>query len=517
MRSSRTLQRLNTIGCASLLVFLAVSGSAPADVFDPLVLNSRVGAAYTIYLDFGGFSFTGNWGNDPAQTPGVTPAYNIDGNANGFSTTEQGFMEEIWSRVAEKYSWANVNVTTVDPAVAAGMAGSDATRQNYYDSKVKFMHTVIGGQGDWSSGGGISYLSVTARSQSGTNGEHTNWVFAAQNPYDLQFIGEAAAHENGHGFGLNHQSDYSGNTLVNEYSAGDGLRAPIMGDSYSAQRGLWKIGTAHVNNSGPTSQSDIQTILNTLNNPGIAIANDGIGHTRAAATALPLSGSSIDFNTAAGVIAPASTNPNTSGLINYTTDYWKFTTLAGTVNITVNAGRESMTPGVADPGGMLDASLYLLDSAGSMVASATTSSLSETITKNLAAGTYYAEVLSAADPNVTKFFDLGSYFLTGSIVTTPPVIAGDFNQDGRLTAADILPMETALTNLSGAQTTYGANYMTIADVNHDGLVTNVDLQALLSKLISGGGSTSVPEPGGLALLSLGALAMAGVKLRRRIL
>jgi len=44
-----------------------------------------------------------------------------------------------------------------------------------------------------------------------------------------------------------------------------------MGDSYSAQRGLWKIGTAHVNNNGPTTQNDISVILNTTNNPSIAM------------------------------------------------------------------------------------------------------------------------------------------------------------------------------------------------------------------------------------------------------
>src|SRR5262249_40740470 len=152
------------------------------------------------------------------------------------------------------------------------------------------------------------------------------------------FVGEAAAHENGHGLGLNHQSDYNGNALVNEYSTGDFLRAPIMGAAYGSQRGLWKIGTAHVNNNGPTTQNDIHTILSTSTNPSIAIVNDGIGHTRASATALPLTGAIINFASAQGVIAPANTNPSTSGTANYTTDFWSFTTGAGSVSITVNPG-----------------------------------------------------------------------------------------------------------------------------------------------------------------------------------
>jgi hypothetical protein len=504
-----TFLRASAIALAPLLI----TGSAFGDVSDPLTLNSRPGAAYTIYLDFGGFSFSGNWGNNASFTPGITLAYNIDSDATTFSPTELADMKEIWSRVAEKYSWANVNVTTVDPAIAAGQAGTDAQRQVYYDNTAKLMHTVIGGNGSWTSGGGISYLTVTGKSQPGSNGYHTDWIFS-ENLGDgyPQFVGEAAAHENGHGFGLSHQSDYNGNTLVNEYSEGDSLRAPTMGIAYYAQRGLWKVGTAHVNNNGPTTQNDIQTILNTTNNPSIAIANDGIGHTRTTATALPMNGTSINFNTALGVIAPSSTNPSTSGLSNYTTDFWSFTTSAAKVNITANTGRESITPGTADPGATLDASLEILNTSGNVVASSITSNLSETINTNLAAGSYYAEVLSAADPSNTGFFDVGSYFLTGSI---RPVVLGDFNQDGHLTTADIPAMEAALVNVTSAEATYGSTYLSIGDINHDGHVNNADLQALVNLLKAGGGSSSpVPEPASLALLAFGSLALVGLEQRR---
>jgi hypothetical protein len=371
------------------------------------------------------------------------------------------------------------------------------------------MHTVIGGDGSWTGGGGISYLGVTGKSQSGSNGTHTDWVFSENlgGGYP-QFVGEAAAHENGHGFGLSHQSDYNGNTLINEYSSCDSFRAPIMGDSYSAQRGLWKIGTAHVNNNGPTTQNDISVILNTTNNPSIAIANDGIGHSRSTATPLQMNGTSINFNTAEGVIAPSSTNPSTSGLSNYTNDFWSFSTAGATVNITANAGRESIMPGIADPGATLDASLEILNSSGTVVASSITSSLSETISTHLDAGSYYAEVLSAADPSNTGFFDVGSYFLTGSIM---PMVLGDFNQDGHLTSADISAMESALANVTSAEATYGANYLSIGDINHDGKVTNADLQALENLLKAGGGSSNqVPEPASLVLLAFGTLAVVGV-------
>ena len=78
--------------------------------------NSRHGAAYTLYLNFSGFDYTGTWGG---QTPGSTPAYNGQTGAT-FTPQEQANIKNIWARIAEAYAPYNVNVTTVDPAVAAG-------------------------------------------------------------------------------------------------------------------------------------------------------------------------------------------------------------------------------------------------------------------------------------------------------------------------------------------------------------------------------------------------------------
>ncbi|MBI3837535.1 MAG: PEP-CTERM sorting domain-containing protein [Planctomycetia bacterium] len=403
------------------MVTLVASASAQTHPSAP-AFNSSPGAPYTVYLDFGGFSFNGDWGNNASYTPGITPAYDTDGNATSFSTFELGLIQKVWSRVSEKYAPFNVNVTTVDPAVAAGQATNDTQRQDYYDNQARMMHTVIGGSGAWSGGGGVSYVGVTQNAQPFSNGYHTDWVFAAQNPGNLQFIGEAAAHENGHGFGLLHQSDYSGDTLVNEYSLGTGTgfgsKAPIMGNSYSAERGTWKNGTAHVNSLGPTTQNDPRVILNNL---GLgSFINDGVGHSRLAATPLPLMGTSINASLARGVIVPASSaSPAWSGEASYVADYWSFTTGTGSVSITAHAGRSTITPGVSDPGATLDSTLRILDATGAVVASSATTFLNETLSLVLPAGNYYAQVVSAADPNNTGFYDMGSYFLTGNIIAVP--------------------------------------------------------------------------------------------------
>ncbi|HZZ27367.1 MAG TPA: autotransporter-associated beta strand repeat-containing protein [Pirellulales bacterium] len=394
----------------------------------PLALNSRPGANYTIYLDFGGFSFAGNWGNSsPTLTPGVTPTYDIDGNPSSFSTQELNNIKEIWARVAEKYSEFNINVTTVDPAVAAGQAGNDLSRQTYYDSVVRFMHTVIGGNGSWDAGsGGVSYIGVT--SSLTTQGEHTNFVFAGQLPNNMQFIGEGAAHENGHGLGLQHQSIYNGNNLVSEYDPGDADRAPIMGGANlnNTARGLWKNGIADSNPNNPDpnkpnsygppkAQNDIAALLDTTVNPGIAVVDDGISHDSSSPTALPLSGTTVNYNNAKGDI---NYHFNGLGIGTYSVDFFSFRAFnLSTVNLRVNAGGERITPGVADPGATLDSSLQIFDSSGNMVASAVTGNLNETIEMNLAPGNYYAKVFSAGDPLHTGYFDIGSYFLTGSVRT----------------------------------------------------------------------------------------------------
>ncbi len=334
-------------------------------------LNSNPGATATLYLDFTGAAAT-SWGfyNVPA-----TPAYDIDGDSTTFSTAELSNINQIWARVAEKYSPFNLNVTTVDP-------GS-------YADKIA-QRIVIGGSGAWLNGviaGGVGNVGSFYNFN-----PNTSWVFpnnlGTGNPV---YTAEASAHEAGHAFGLQHQSVYSGTTKTNEYNPGTPAAAPTMGLSYYSTRGLWWKGTS-------VTSSNIQDDMAVL-----ASATDGFGYRpdphggtiATAETLLPI-GNALS---AAGVIdTPTSV------------DDYKFTTGSGLVTFNLN---------VAPYGATLDGKLQVLDLTGQMIATADNqATLGQTLSVTLSAGTYVLSVASHGG-----YGDVGQYTLTGNVpvvVTAPP-------------------------------------------------------------------------------------------------
>jgi hypothetical protein len=104
-------------------------------------------------------------------------------------------------------------------------------------------------------------------------------------------------------------------------------------------------------------------------------------------------------------------------------------------------------------------------------------------------------------------------------VALAPIPSGDFNFDGILTSADIVPMEQAMTNPAAFEATNALSASDLAklgDVDGNGSFNNGDLQALLTDLKNGvAASTGVPEPSTLVLGLLGTLSFAGVTIRRR--
>ena len=345
----------------------AVAGASLASV---PALDSRVGAYAKLYLDFNGDT-TSTWGS---YSPGTTPAYDTDGDPTSFSSAELTSMHQIFDRVAEKYSPFNIDVTTVDP-------GNLNNKQT--------LKVVIGGDGAWlgSPSGGVAYVGSFANSSS-------NEVFVF--PKNLgngyaQYVAEAAAHESGHGFGLQHQSSYdSAGNKTSEYApanaAGD---APIMGNSYTARRGMWWLGTP--SNSSASLQDDMSIISSSTN--GFGYRADDFGNSLPAASALTLNGTAL---WGAGVIEKTSDS-----------DVFSFTAGAGALALSVNS---------SSAGGMLDAKIDLRNASGTVLASSD-SGLAESLNATVTQGTYYLTVASHGG-----YGDVGQYTISGTetAVTVTP-------------------------------------------------------------------------------------------------
>jgi hypothetical protein len=330
-------------------------------------LSSLPGAGATLYLDFDGH-VESSWGG---YTSVVSAAYDQDGNASSFTSGEIASMREIWTRVAEDFAPFNINVTTVAPPSFADRVA---------------VRVVIGGDwDDWfgHAAGGVAYVGGFYNGAS-----NVAYVFedalANGNP---RYTAEAAAHEAGHTFGLLHQAVWSGTSLVEEYNPGTSAWAPIMGVGYYGARTTWHNGPT---SDGPSNLQDNMAVLANASN-GFGYRSDDFGSTLAAASALPVSGGSV----------------NVSGIIgtNTDTDLFRFTTGGGTVNFSLS---------VAEFGANLDSVLSILNSSGQAVATASPSnSFGASLSTTLASGTYFVSVRSSGG-----YGNVGGYTLSGSVTAT---------------------------------------------------------------------------------------------------
>jgi hypothetical protein len=352
-------------------------------------LESLPGAPATLYLDFNGDDFgDAEWGNQGAQ-PGVTPAFDTDFDSTTFSANELNQINEIFSRVAEKFSPFNLNVSTISPGSA--------------DLNGKIFWVVIGGDGQWAwspppvwdplgpwdKPGGISQVDGFAD----PDASNVGWVFPQQLSLEPKAVAEAICHEAGHGFGLEHQSLYNSNgDLVEEYFAGDSLTAPVMGASYDAARGLWWSGTAHDECGNLFIQNDLYYLSGSIN--GFGFRADDHGGTPGTAT--PLAASVEPFFgvlTGQGVIER-----------NYDADYFSFTN--------ISASHVSFEVMPAQFGATLDATLEIRKSDNTLIETRDTASLGEHLELDLPVGAYRIVVKSHGN-----YGDLGQYTVRGLVIT----------------------------------------------------------------------------------------------------
>jgi uncharacterized repeat protein (TIGR03803 family) len=171
----------------------------------------------------------------------------------------------------------------------------------------------------------------------------------------------------------------------------------------------------------------------------------------------------------------------------------------------------------------------IADAVGNLYGTTTTGSNGGTVFKLDASNNYALTTLATLIKSQAALYADGSGNLFGTSLSSPNgvifkitgaafVLAGDFTGDGHVNAADIAVMEQALTNVSGYGQTHGglmdSQVKSLGDINGDGKFTPADVQALIEKLKSGGGSADpVPEPPALELAALGTALLVALQIR----
>ena len=357
------------------------------------LLHSRAGAAKVIYLDFKGHVTTGtSWNTTYAAGANITtPAFDTDGSPTTFSASEQAVIQEVWKRVSEDYAAWDVDVTTEDPGLES------IRRTSTSDAKYGVRCVIGGSSSQWlgSAAGGVAYVGSFGQSVATTNttNDVPAFIFPQELSNNAKYIAEAAAHEIGHTLGLYHSSQTNGN----EYYAGHADWAPIMGVGYYKNVVQWTKGDYPLSNN-----TQDQIYLITLRVPRLT---DEHGST--ATTASVVSGQTL---VAGGVISDRSD-----------TDWFKITAGQGVVNVNGLA---------AYPSANLKLSLSLVDEAGNVLATGTSSGMNSNLSVPVLGGNYYIVVdgLGTGDALTayTDYSSIGRFSLSGSwtaatVANVPPV------------------------------------------------------------------------------------------------
>lgn len=301
--------------------------AAPASMTDTFTLESKPGAARTIYLDFAGETVTRTaWnaeytsGADIAVSP-----YDTDANPTSFSPAELTEIQRTWSVVAEDFAPFDVNVTTRDPGDAA------LRRTNSSDTSygMRVLFSPRNAVFDTCNCGGLAYFNAFTDTNNGYRSPA--WVFLPGVGYTGKNMGDAASHEVGHTLGLIHDGVRGGSG----YHAGSRPWAPIMGSSYSQPLAQWSAGEY---TSASTSQDDVAVISTTIPH-----RRDDVPNSVAAAA---IGGPRVTANGTRAVIGTR-----------HDVDVYAWKARAGgTVEV------------VVDEAANLDVSLTVLDSAGRIIA-----------------------------------------------------------------------------------------------------------------------------------------------------
>lgn len=224
------------------------AASVPLD--QTFELHSLPGSSHVIHLDFDGVDISAasafvTAGHIPA---GAYEGWDPMGDGAEFTAAERTAIQDIWARVAEDFAPFDVDVTTADPGDdALRFDGGDDTS---FGTRVAVTDNLDAPEILCGSGcGGVAWI---GQIDIALPVVEPAWVFASLNAQSPRAIAEAASHEAGHTFGLTHDGQGS-----DEYYAGSGTWAPIMGNGYYAPVTQWSNGSY---DGATNSQDDLEVI-----------------------------------------------------------------------------------------------------------------------------------------------------------------------------------------------------------------------------------------------------------------
>ena len=337
------------------------------------VLRSRANAKGVLYLDFDGAVVT-----DPRWASGAT----INALPSELSNEK---ITDIWKVMAEDFRPFDVNVTTVESDYSNGKIGS----------RMRCIFTPTTDAAP--SAGGVAYLGSFKWS-----GTTPCWTFngtgsSATRTTAVHVASMTGSHEFGHTFNLRHDGDTSKTGSSGVYYAGHGTGVtswgPIMGAPFTASVIQWSKGQyLNANNT----EDDVATISGSFFGLGYTV--DDYASSTALAQNIPqLTKGTIS---AAGVI-------ETSADL----DLFRLDCGNGTISVALTG---------AQPEPNLDAKLSLLNSAGTVVATADpTGTLAASLSSAVSQGIYYLRVAPSSEPNgstvgYTTYGSIGAYTLSGT-------------------------------------------------------------------------------------------------------
>lgn len=337
------------------------------------VLRSRANAKGVLYLDFDGAVVT-----DPNWASGAT----INALPSGLSNEK---ITDIWEVIAEDFRPFDVNVTTVESDYTNGKIGSRM--------RCIFTPTTDAMPGS----GGVAYLGSFKWS-----GTTPCWAFngtgtSATSGSAVHVASMTGSHELGHTFNLRHDGDTSQTGQSKEYYSGHGTGitswGPIMGAPFTASVIQWSKGEyANASNT----EDDVAIISGSYF--GVGYVPDDYANSVALAQNIPqLSKGNVSVS---GVIETKDDS-----------DVFRLDCGKGTLSVSIVG---------ASPEPNLDAKLSLLNSAGTVVATADpTGTLSASLSSAVSQGIYYLRVAPSSEPNgstvgYTTYGSIGAYTLSGT-------------------------------------------------------------------------------------------------------